>query len=256
MALTKEQIRVESLKADKANNLPIGTTFGVIAKESGFQDRFMQDPSAAHYTGAKPASSAAGLGGITKGTARDPGHGVTPLSNWGMPEQVRFIGDYVGGLLRSSKGNLENALDRYGTGVGTGYGKSILSKLGPQIETVIPKPVTDNLDVMRKPSFMASLGQVMGGSSTPQPTGLTAPFQPAATGGAKQSYSQFLTSELSRLGKLINPEPVPVPVVAAPDQQPVVVADNVPTQQAQPFMQDLRFLLDSLQNKQQVGTPT
>ena len=110
--------------ADKRTGLPPGTTYGIIKTETGFHDRFIADPSAAHYLGPNPKSSAAGLGGILKGTATNPGYGVAPLKDWSAPEQIRFIADYAAARVKSA-GSVEAGLAGYGEG--SQYAKKVMA---------------------------------------------------------------------------------------------------------------------------------
>ena len=100
---------------EKRAGLPAGTLHGIVKTETGFQDRFIDDPAAPHYSGPNPKSSAAGLGGILKGTAANPGYGVAPLKDWSAPEQFRFIADYAAARSKHA-GSLEAGLAGYGEG--------------------------------------------------------------------------------------------------------------------------------------------
>ena len=116
---------------DKRAGLPAGTTYGIVKTETGFQDRFIDDPSAAHYQGPNPKSSAAGLGGILKATAAKPGYGVTPLKDWSVPEQLRFIADYASARIKQS-GSVEAGLAGYGEG--KSYAQKVMGSRGNPVQ--------------------------------------------------------------------------------------------------------------------------
>lgn len=123
---------------EQRTGLPAGTLNALISQETGLQQRFLDDPAAYHYAvgpkGEKPKSSARGLGGILKGTARDPGFGVTPLKDWSVPEQLRFMADYT--KARSGKnGDLRTGLAAYGEGAK--YAQQVMGR----INKATPVPV-------------------------------------------------------------------------------------------------------------------
>lgn len=115
---------------EKRTGLPSGTLASLVKQETGFQQRFLEDPSAAHYAagpnGEKPKSSARGLGGILEGTAKKPGYGVAPLKDWSVPEQLRFMADYVTARGKRA-GSLEAGLAGYGEG--TKYAAQVASRI-------------------------------------------------------------------------------------------------------------------------------
>jgi len=118
-AATRSMIEKLAAAEEKRAGLPAGTVSSIVAQETGWQQRFLVDPSEAHYKtgsdGKKPKSSARGLGGILKDTARDPGYGVAPLKDWTVPEQLRFIADYAMAQIKRT-GSVEKGLAAYGEG--------------------------------------------------------------------------------------------------------------------------------------------
>jgi hypothetical protein len=138
-------------KEEKRTGLPEGTLSSLVKQETGFQQRFLDDPSAPHYSvgpnGEKPKSSARGLGGILEGTARQPGYGVAPLKDWSVPEQLRFMADYT--VARSKQaGSLEAGLAAYGEG--DGYARQVMSRLGykPSVKQSAPAMKEQDAPVM------------------------------------------------------------------------------------------------------------
>lgn len=94
---------------------PLANLFGaVIQQESG------GDPAAMSPAGA------AGIAQIMPATARDPGYGVAPLSNWDgvdprtapVDEQMRFGKDYLGAMVNHNGGSVEKGLAAYNAGPG------------------------------------------------------------------------------------------------------------------------------------------
>ena len=126
---------------EKRTGLPAGVLMNIIKRETGLQQRFLDDPSAPHYfvgpNGEKPKSSARGLGGILEGTARDPGYGVSPLKDWSVPEQIRFMADYLSARSKNA-GSLEAGLGGYGEG--QKYAQGVLNKLGNTQVAPEPQP--------------------------------------------------------------------------------------------------------------------
>lgn len=134
MKYTRKQIEQLAAAEDARLGLPTGLTASIIEQESGFQDRFLVDKRVPHYTGPKPKSSAAGLGGFLDGTVRDPGYGVKPLGDdWSIPNQLRFIADYASARIKRA-GGLEKGLMEYGTGRPE-YAQSVLGRLGWRPDT-------------------------------------------------------------------------------------------------------------------------
>lgn len=116
---------------EKRTGLPTGLLASLVQQETGGQQRFVDNPGDFHYkagpNGEKPKSTARGLGGILEGTARDPGYGVTPLKDWSVPEQLRFIADYSQARIKQA-GSVEAGLAGYGQGAP--YSKQVMARLG------------------------------------------------------------------------------------------------------------------------------
>lgn len=114
---------------EKRTGLPSGLLHSLVKQETGFQQRFLDDPSAAHYAvgpnGEKPKSSARGFG-FLEGTASNPGYGVAPLKDWSVPEQLRFMADYVNARAKQA-GSLEGGIA--GFGEGPKYAAQVMARL-------------------------------------------------------------------------------------------------------------------------------
>jgi hypothetical protein len=212
MKYTRAQIEELAKKEDARVGLPIGTTASIIAAETGWQKRFLDNPADFHYkTGAKgekPKSSARGLGGILSGTGRDPGYGVKPIGDdWSVGNQVRFIADYAKAQVKRT-GSLEAGLGAYGEG--PKYAQKVLKGVGwmpawngaEQAKTVVPPvvgtqvpqqamnaPMPVNAPVKELPPLqlyssqvndrLAELNKLLG-SVSQQPTEQAVPEQPVA----------------------------------------------------------------------------
>ena len=152
MKYTPQIIKQMAAKEDARLGLPIGLTASVIQQETGFNDKFLVDQRVPHYTGPKPKSTAAGLGGFLEGTARDPGYGVKPLgSDWSIPNQVRFASELLAANIKR-KGSIDKGLMAYGTGKPE-YANAVLSRVGW-------KPVTEQPTVTPIPKEQAVQQQV------------------------------------------------------------------------------------------------
>ena len=159
MKYTPQIIKQMAAKEDARLGLPIGLTASVIQQETGFNDKFLVDQRVPHYTGPKPKSTAAGLGGFLEGTARDPGYGVKPLGNdWSIPNQVRFASELLAANIKR-KGGIDKGLMAYGTGKPE-YANAVLSRVGwkPDTEqpTVTPIPKEQAVQQQVQPMSVAT----------------------------------------------------------------------------------------------------
>jgi hypothetical protein len=209
MKYTKAQIEKLAAAEDARVGLPIGTTAGIIGTETGWQDKFLTDKRVPHYTGAKPKSSASGLGGFLDGTARDPGYGVKPLGDdWSIGNQVRFIADYAQAQIKRT-GGLEAGLAAYGEG--PKYAQKVLKSVGW-------RPSWDGVEQAK-----ATVPPAVG-TQVPQPVASA----PAQVGNAPpiNLYSTQVNNRLAELNKLLGavPQEVQQAVVAQQPQQETIAA--------------------------------
>lgn len=116
---------------EKRTGLPAGMLASLVKQETGGQQRFIDNPADFHYkagpNGEKPKSTARGLGGILESTARDPGYGVSPLKDWSVPEQLRFMADYTKARIKQA-GSIKGGLAGYGEG--GKYSQQVLARMG------------------------------------------------------------------------------------------------------------------------------
>ena len=202
MKYTPQIIKQMAAKEDARLGLPIGLTASVIQQETGFNDKFLVDQRVPHYTGPKPKSTAAGLGGFLEGTARDPGYGVKPLGNdWSIPNQVRFASELLAANIKR-KGSIDKGLMAYGTGKPE-YANAVLSRVGwkqdPEQPTVTPIPKEQAVQQQVQPMSVA----------TNPPTQANTPIP---------RFGEGIDTRLSELNALINSQNrnvVPMEYVAA-----------------------------------------
>lgn len=113
-------------------NLPEGLLRGIMMTETSGRPEFAMD----YHYGEGSDSTAFGMFGITRPTAMDAGFGVDSLlteqgqSLRDVPwqDQARFTAQYLSALIER-EGSLERALDRYGTGIGSGYNQRVMGQI-------------------------------------------------------------------------------------------------------------------------------
>lgn len=149
------QLQAMTAGIEQNLGIPSGVLAGIMGKEVGGRlQEFLADPAKYHYepdSSGKRKSTAFGPFGILESTAKDPGYGVRPLQNKSLEEQARFAAEYAAARTKAEGGDWARGLDRYGTGVGTGYGQSILGGL--------PIPPTVTQAVVQGSQTAQMLGQ-------------------------------------------------------------------------------------------------
>lgn len=124
-----------------------GTLAALKQQEVGNDPKFEADPTAFHYGGPNPKSSARGLFGVVKGTAADPGYGVKPLTDWSPESQAHFAASYLQALQKKT-GSLKGGLAAYGEG--PKYAQQVASRIKggpvqlaqvPEVQAVAPTQV-------------------------------------------------------------------------------------------------------------------
>jgi len=179
--------------AEKKNGHPPGTLSSLITQEiGGVLPKFIKDPAAFHFEKGADGkrrnkrsgeiSTARGLGGVLRGTAKDPDSRTTPLSDkdFQSPEkQIAFIGEYLKNRIPKG-GTLSDGLARYGEG--EGYANQVLAR------TNIPSvPVTQEtrkaLSPIPRPNARNPIPQP---NTTTAPPPQRRPGEQDAVGGAGQ----------------------------------------------------------------------
>ena len=136
-------------QVEKQHGLPAGSLDSIRQQETGGQSRFDADPAAFHYSGDKPKSSARGLFGVLKGTARDPGYGVKPLTDWSVESQANFAASYLKALEKKT-GSLEGGLAAYGEG--PKYAAKVLGRIpGANTQVAEKAPVVAPKSILAMP---------------------------------------------------------------------------------------------------------
>lgn len=132
-ASTGDALEDKFAAAEKAAGLPEGMMSAVFQQETGSSMEYVDDPGKYHYAlnaeGKRIAphtgkvSTARGPFGILESTAKDPGWGVSPLTDFdNFDEHIRFMSEYLAARIKSA-GSVEAGLAGYGEGVG--YAKSV-----------------------------------------------------------------------------------------------------------------------------------
>ena len=121
---------------DKKYGWPEGLAKALWMQETGGRREFIDNPAKYHYEknaeGKRIAphtgkvSTAFGPFGILESTARDPGHGVTPLRDKSLKEQVRFAYELLAAYERDT-GSLASGLAKFGEGAP--YARKIENRL-------------------------------------------------------------------------------------------------------------------------------